>query len=174
MAEIFGITLNKYKFCQTNAFSPLETSKPGIFVCGAFSSPKDIPESVAQASGAASKAMDIIANERGKLVTVKEYPPERDVSREEPRIGVFVCHCGVNIGAVVNVPEVVEYAKTLPNVVYAESNLYTCSQDAQKLITEKIQQHNLNRVVVAVVHPTDPRTPIPRDSSRGWAQSLPV
>jgi len=153
LAEILGVKLNKYRFCQTNAFSPLETSKPGVLVCGAFAAPKDIPESVAQASGAASKVMGIIATERGKLVTVKEFPPERDVSQEEPRIGVFVCHCGINIGAIVNVPEVVEYAKKLPNVVYSEENLYTCSQDTQKLIIEKIQQHNLNRVVVASCTP---------------------
>jgi len=153
LAEILGIKLNNYNFCQTNIFTPLETSKPGIFVCGAFSSPKDIPESVAQSSGAASKAMGIISDQRGRLVTVKEFPPERDVSEEEPRIGVFVCHCGVNIGSVVNVPEVVEYAKKLPDVVYAEENLYTCSQDAQKLIAEKIKQHNLNRVVVASCTP---------------------
>jgi len=153
LAQILGIKLNKYRFCETNTFSPLETSKPGIFVCGAFSGPKDIPESVAQSSGAASKAMGVIATERGKLVAVKEFPPERDVSEEEPRIGVFVCHCGINIGSVVNVPEVVEYAKTLPNVAYAEANLYTCSQDAQKLIAEKIRQHNLNRVVVASCTP---------------------
>jgi heterodisulfide reductase subunit A len=153
IAETFGIELNRYKFCETKTFSPLETSKPGVFVCGAFSAPKDIPESVAQASGAAAKAMSVIASERGKLVAVKEYPPERDISQEEPRIGVFVCHCGINIGGVVNVPEVVEYAKTLPNVVYAEANLYTCSQDTQKLIREKIQQYNLNRVVVASCTP---------------------
>jgi heterodisulfide reductase subunit A len=153
LAEAFGIELNKYKFCKTNTFTPLETSRPGIFVCGAFSAPKDIPESVAQASGAAAKAMSIIASERGKLVTVKEYPQERDISQEEPRIGVFVCHCGINIGGVVNVPEVVEYAKKLPNVVYAEANLYTCSQDTQKLIREKIQQYKLNRVVVASCTP---------------------
>jgi len=153
IAETFGIELNRYKFCETKTFSPLETSKPGVFVCGAFSAPKDIPESVAQASGAAAKAMSVIAGERGKLVAVKEYPPERDISQEEPRIGVFVCHCGINIGGVVNVPEVVEYAKTLPNVVYAEANLYTCSQDTQKLIREKIQQYNLNRVVVASCTP---------------------
>ncbi len=153
LAEILGIKLNKHKFCQTEQFTPLETTRSGIFVCGAFSEPKDIPESVAQASGAAAKAMGIIAPERGKLVAVKEYPSERDVSKEEPRVGVFVCHCGINIGGVVNVPEVVEYAKTLPNVVYAESNLYTCSQDTQKLIGEKIKQHNLNRVVVASCTP---------------------
>jgi heterodisulfide reductase subunit A len=153
LAKVLGINLNKYNFCETKHFEPLETSKPGIYVCGAFSAPKDIPESVAQASGAAAKAMGLIASERGKLVAVKEYPAERDVSQEEPRIGVFVCHCGINIGGIVNVPEVVEYAKTLPNVVYAEANLYTCSQDTQKLIKEKIQQNNLNRVVVASCTP---------------------
>ncbi len=153
LASITGIKLNKYNFCETDTFSPVETSKPGVFVCGAFSGPKDIPESVAQSSGAASKAMCVIASERGKLVRKREFPPERDVSEEEPRVGVFVCHCGVNIGSVVNVPEVVKYAKTLPNVAYAEENLYTCSQDAQKLIAEKIRQRNLNRVVVASCTP---------------------
>ena len=153
LAKNLGIKLNRYKFCETATFSPMETSKPGIFVCGAFSAPKDIPESVAQAGGAAAKAMGLIASERGTQVTAKEYPPERDVSQEEPRIGVFVCHCGINIGGVVNVPEVVEYAKTLPNVVYAEANVYTCSQDTQKLIREKIQQHKLNRVIVASCTP---------------------
>ncbi len=131
----------------------MSTSKPGIFVCGAFSAPKDIPESVAQASGAAAKAMSIIASARGTQVTARSYPPERDVLREPPRIGVFICHCGINIGGVVNVPEVVEYAKTLPNVVYAEANVYTCSQDTQKLIKEKIVQNKLNRVVVASCTP---------------------
>jgi heterodisulfide reductase subunit A len=97
--------------------------------------------------------MSIIASERGKLVTVKEYPPERDVSQEEPRIGVFICHCGINIGGIVHVPEVVEYVKKLPNVVYAEENLYTCSDDAQKRIKEKIQEYKLNRVVVASCTP---------------------
>jgi heterodisulfide reductase subunit A len=153
LAKSLGIKLNKYNFCETQTFAPMDTSKPGVFVCGAFSAPKDIPESVAQASGTAAKAMSIIASERGKQVTAKEYPPERDVSGEEPRIGVFVCHCGINIGGVVNVPEVVEYAKTLPNVVYAEANVYTCSQDTQKLIKEKIQANKLNRVIVASCTP---------------------
>jgi len=153
LAEVLGIKLNRYKFCQTKIFSPVETSKRGIYVCGAFSSPKDIPESVAQASGAAVKAASLIASERGTLATVKEYPPERDVSGEEPRIGVFVCQCGINIGGVVNVPEVVDYVKTLPNVVYAEHNLYTCSQDTQKKMREIIKEHNLNRVVVASCTP---------------------
>jgi heterodisulfide reductase subunit A len=153
LAKNLGIKLNKYNFCETQTFSPMDTSKAGVFVCGAFSAPKDIPESVAQASGAAARAMGIIADARGTQVVAKEYPPERDVSKEEPRIGVFVCHCGINIGGVVNVPAVVNYAKTLPHVVYAEANVYTCSQDTQKLIREKIQQNNLNRVIVASCTP---------------------
>jgi len=153
LAKILDIELNKYKFCATDTFSPVETSRPGIFVCGAFASPKDIPESVAQASGAAAKAGGIIASERGKLTVTKEYPPERNVSGEEPRIGVFVCHCGINIGGVVNVPEVVEYVEKLPNVVYTEHNLYTCSQDTQKGIRERIKEHGLNRVIVASCTP---------------------
>jgi len=153
LAEVLGVNLNRYRFCETSAFTPLETSKPGIYVCGAFSSPKDIPESVAQASGAAAKAMAIIASERGKLVTVKEFPSEKEISQEEPRIGVFICHCGINIGGIVRVPEVVEYAKKLPNVVYAEDNLYTCSDDTQKRIREKIEEYKLNRVVVASCTP---------------------
>jgi len=153
LAKNLGIKLNKYNFCETQTFSPMDTSKPGIFVCGAFSAPKDIPESVAQASGAAARAMGIIADARGTQVVAREYPAERDVSKEEPRIGVFVCHCGINIGGVVNVPQVVEYAKTLPNVVYAEANVYTCSQDTQKLIREEIQQNKLNRVIVASCTP---------------------
>jgi heterodisulfide reductase subunit A len=153
LGEILGIKLNRYEFCQTDTFSPIETSKPGIFVCGAFAAPKDIPESVAQASAAAAKAMGIIASERGKLIAIKEYPPERDVSQEEPRIGVFICHCGINIGGVVNVPEVVEYAKKLQDVVYAEDNLYTCSQDTQIRIREKVKELNINRVVVASCTP---------------------
>jgi len=152
-AKRVGIDLNHYNFCDTSTFTPLETSRPGIYVSGAFSSPKDIPDTVAQASGAASKASAIISSERGKLVTIKEYPPERDVSTEEPRIGVFVCHCGINIGGVVDVPAVVEYARTLPGVVYSEHNLYTCSDDTQKRIKEKIEELKLNRTIVASCTP---------------------
>lgn len=153
LAKALDIEMNRYSFCSTQTFSPLETSKPGIFVCGAFSSPKNIQESVAQASGAAAKVAGLISSERGKLVGLKKYPPEKDVSSEKPRIGVFVCHCGINIGEIVDVPEVVEYTRALPDIVYAEDNLYTCSQDTQKGIQEKIKEHDLNRVVVASCTP---------------------
>ncbi|MFY9605984.1 MAG: CoB--CoM heterodisulfide reductase iron-sulfur subunit A family protein [Thermoplasmata archaeon] len=153
IAKTLGIQLNKFGFCEADELSPVETSVPGIFICGAFSGPKDIPDSIAQASGAAGKVAAMLSKERGKLVKKKEYPPEKDVSNKEPRIGVFVCHCGINIGSVVNVPEVLEYASKLPNVVYTERNLYTCSGDTQKKIKETIEKHDLNRVVVASCTP---------------------
>jgi heterodisulfide reductase subunit A len=145
--------LNKHGFCETEVFTPLCTSRPGIFVSGSFAAPKDIPTTVAEASGAAAKAAALISDVRNTQVTVKEYPPEIDITDLEPRVGVFVCHCGINIGGVVKVPSVVEYAKTLPGVVYAEENLYTCSSDTQERIKEKIKEHNLNRVVVASCTP---------------------
>jgi len=153
LADRLGIKLNEYGFCETSNFSPIETTRPGIYVCGAFSGPKDIPETVMQASGAAAKASSLIASERNSLVEQKKYPTEIDVAEQEPRIGVFICHCGINIGAYVDVPSVVEYAKTLPNVAYAEENLYTCSQDTQKKIVETIKEHKLNRVIVASCTP---------------------
>ena len=153
IAKALGVNLNKFGFCETDELSPVETSVPGIYVCGAFSGPKDIPDSIAQASGAAGKAAALLSEQRGTLVTKKEYPAEKEVAGKEPRIGVFVCHCGINIGSVVDVPGVMEYAKTLPGVIVAEQNLYTCSQDTQKKIRETIEKHDLNRVVVASCTP---------------------
>ncbi len=153
IAETFGIHLNKFGFCETSVFNPVETGRDGIFVAGPFTEPKDIPETVAQASGAAAKVLSLLSDVRGNLITPTEYPPERDVRGEEPKVGVFVCHCGTNIAGVVNVPSVVEYARTLPNVVYAENNLYSCSNDSLERIKEKIKEHGLNRVVVASCTP---------------------
>jgi heterodisulfide reductase subunit A len=153
LSKVMGFELNADGFCQTTVLDPVSSSKPGIFVSGAFSSPKDIPMTVAEASGAAAKAGTEIASARDSLVTKKEYPEELDISGQEPRIGVFVCHCGINIGGVVKVPSVAEYARTLPNVAYAEENLYTCSQDTQEKIKQMIKEHNLNRVVVASCTP---------------------
>jgi heterodisulfide reductase subunit A len=152
IADTFGIKLNEFGFCETKSFTPLESSRPGIFVAGAFSSPKDIPDTVAQASAVAAKSTGFLSSERNKLITVKEFPPEIDLGGQ-PRVGVFVCHCGINIGSVVNVPEVVEYIKDNPHVVHVEHNLFTCSADTQTKIKEMITEYNLNRVIVASCTP---------------------
>jgi heterodisulfide reductase subunit A-like polyferredoxin len=153
MARRLGVDLNEYGFAEPQLFHPAETSRPGVFVAGAFGEPKDIPESVIESSCAAAQASALLARARGTLTREAVFPPERDVIEEEPRIGVFVCHCGINIGGVVDVPEVVRHAEGLPNVAYTERNLYTCSQDTQEKITEKVLEHGLNRVVVASCTP---------------------
>jgi len=166
LAETVGIELNERGFCRTEPFKPVETSRPGVYVCGAFAEPKDIPESVIEASGAAAAALSVIGSERGTLVREKVYPPEIPVViTDEPRIGVFVCSCGSNIAGVVDVDAVVDYAKTLPNVVFAENTIYTCSADSLKLIQQRIAEHRLNRVVVASCTPRT-HEPIFRDTIR--------
>ncbi|MFO8102141.1 MAG: FAD-dependent oxidoreductase [Dehalococcoidia bacterium] len=153
LAGALSISTDKYGFCQIDELLPNLTSKSGVCVSGAFGAPMDIPESVMNASSAAFLASREITEARGTMVVEKEYPPETDVSQQEPRIGVFVCRCGTNIARVVNVPSVAEYAKTLPHVVHAEEFLYTCSTDTQTKIIDMIKEHGLNRVVVASCSP---------------------
>jgi len=154
LSSKLGIKLNEYGFCGTTSFEPLDTNVPGIFVGGAFAGPRDIPETVANASGAAAKASSVISSSRGALVKKKDYPKEIDVKKgDEPRIGVFICRCGINIAQTVDVPAVVEYAKTLPNVVFASDNIYTCSGDTQNKIKDLIKEHKLNRILVASCTP---------------------
>jgi heterodisulfide reductase subunit A2 len=165
LAEKFGIKLNSHGFCEAMPFNPVVTTRPGVFVSGAFQGPKDIPESVFTASGAGSQCGELLDYRRGKLTKERIYPPERDVFKEEPRVGVFVCHCGANIGRVVSVPSTVEYALTLPNVVYAQEQLFSCATNCAKEITDTIKEKGLNRVVVAAC---SPRTlePLFRDTLR--------
>ncbi|MBM3134199.1 MAG: FAD-binding protein, partial [Chloroflexi bacterium] len=153
MAQRLGVALRPDGYCQTMEFAPSATSVPGIFVAGAFRGPKDIPETVVEASAAAAQAAALLAPARGTLTRVKEYPLEREVQSEEERVGVFVCRCGINIAGTVNVPAAAEFAKSLPGVVYVDENLYTCSQDTQAKIRDKVLEHNLNRVVVASCTP---------------------
>jgi len=165
LAAKFGIQLTDHGFCQAEPSNPIETTRPGIFVSGAFQGPTDIPESVFTASGAGSQIGELLDYRRGKLAKERIYPPERDVSSEAPRIGVFVCHCGANISSVVNVPSAVEYALTLPNVVYAQEQLFSCATNSAKEITDLAREKGLNRVVIAAC---SPRTlePLFRDTLR--------
>lgn len=148
-----GIELDKYGFCRAETFSPVCSSREGIYVSGAFGEPKDIPETAVDASAAAAMVSRLLAPARGTMTTVQEFPPEKDVTNQLPRVGVFVCNCGINIGSVVRVPEVAEFAKTLPGVVHTEEFLFSCSQDNIIKIKERIGEHNLNRVVVASCTP---------------------
>jgi len=165
LAQKFGVELNQHKFASISPTNPVATLRPGIFVSGGFQGPIDIPESVFSASGAASLIRELLNHRRGKLSREREYPPERDVSQEDLKIGVFVCHCGANIGRIVNVPDTVEYVKNLPNVVYAQEQLFSCAANSAKEITDVTREKGLNRVIVAAC---SPRTlePLFRDTLR--------
>jgi heterodisulfide reductase subunit A2 len=164
-ARIFGIELNAQGFCKIDPFNPLLTSRPGIFVSGAFQGPMDIPESVYTASAAGAQMAKLLKSRRGLLSTERVYPEEFDTNQEEPRVGVFVCRCGANIGRVVDVPGVAEYAKGLPNVVHVEESMFACATNTAKAISDTIRDKGLNRVVVAACTPRS-HEPLFRDTLR--------
>jgi len=160
-----GVELDEYGFCHTVHFNPIESSRPGIYAVGPFREPKDIPESVVEASGAAAACAGLLAEKRWSQTREATYPAELDVSDQAVRIGVFVCHCGSNIGGFLDVPAVAEYARSLPGVAHAEDNLYTCAQDSIKLITDRVVELGLNRVVIASCSPLT-HAPLFQDSIR--------
>ncbi|SPD75328.1 conserved hypothetical protein [uncultured Desulfobacterium sp.] len=153
LAQRVGIELNTHGYAMTRDLTPVSTSREGIYVCGTFQSPKDIPQSVMEASAAAASATQELSGSRWSMTKTKGLPPEKDFSEDPPRIGVFVCNCGINIGGVADVPAVREYARSLPNVVHTEDNLFTCSQDTQENIKKVIIEKGINRVVVASCSP---------------------
>ncbi len=153
LAKRLGLKLDPHHFISTSSFLPVHASRDGIFVCGAFQGPKDIPTSVMESSASAAMAESLLAEVRWSLTRSKTIPEEIDIHGEPPRIGVFVCRCGTNIAGVIDVPAVVEYAKTLPGVVYAAENLFSCAQDTQEKMTQIIKEQRLNRVVVAACSP---------------------
>ncbi len=153
LSEILDINLNQYDFIETDPYHRDITSRKGIYTSGTVTEPKDIPESVTQASAASADAAKDITRVRGTEILEKEYPSEKDISKELPKIGVFVCHCGINIAGIVDVKKVVEAVKKLPNVVYANDGIYTCSQDSLEDIKKKIKEFDLNRIVVASCTP---------------------
>ncbi|MEW6668430.1 MAG: FAD-dependent oxidoreductase [Thermodesulfobacteriota bacterium] len=165
LAGRIGVELNQWGFARTEELHPLDTSRPGVFVAGLLQEPKDIPDTVMQASAAAARAMALLGPARGTRMRTKQYPPQRDITDESPRIGVFVCHCGSNIASVVDVAAVVERVKGLPHVVHAEHSVYACSDDSQARMKQRISEHRLNRVVVASCTPRS-HEPIFRDTLR--------
>ncbi len=158
LAQVLGVNLNPYGFCETDKFSPLETSRPGIYVCGTFASPKEISETILDAAGAAGDVMRLMHEHLGEspssrecpfLSTPNSMPPERDVSGEPARTGVFMCRCTPTIDGVVDVDAVTSFAANLPSVVHVQQVDYGCFEEGQAAIRAGIEEHGLNRVVVA-------------------------
>ena len=153
LVRTLKVETDRFGFCQNLSLNSIGTSRPGIFAGGVFQNPKDIPETVTQASGAAGETAALLSEVRGTQVKEMAFPEERSVAGEEPRIGILICHCGINIAGVVDVNQVTEYAKTLPGVVYADHFLFTCSTDSQEQMQQVIRENRLNRVVVASCSP---------------------
>lgn len=157
LADMLGIELNQHGFCYTDKFTPLQTSRPGVFVCGAFSSPKEIVETIIDASGAAAEVMRLLNSrlhtypysKAFPFLSTGDLPAERDVSGEKPRIGVFACTCGDTISEVIDVPNLVHAASHIPGVELAEMIDYACFPEAQESLKRRIQETGINRVVVA-------------------------
>jgi heterodisulfide reductase subunit A len=157
LARVLGIDLNPYGFCETDKFNPLETSRPGIYVCGTFQSPKEIAETIIDAAGAAGDVMRLLREHLGEHPSSREYPflwkpdgfvPERDVRGEPPRVGVFLCRCTPTLDGVIDVEDVAAWARTQPDVAHVQVVDYGCFDAGQDAIRAAIREHNLNRVVV--------------------------
>ncbi|MFX0033205.1 MAG: FAD-dependent oxidoreductase [Candidatus Hermodarchaeota archaeon] len=156
LSKNVGIELDKYNFFKERSyFNKSLSSKEGVFLCGFCQGPMDIPETVADASGVASQIALLLNSVKFKAIKEKiREKAELEVKiSDEPRIGVLICHCGINIGKYIDVSGVVEYVKTLPYVAHCEANLYSCSSDSQARIKEVIEEENLNRFIVASCTP---------------------
>jgi len=165
MANVYGISPNEYGFAKTTTFNPVDASAEGIYITGTYQGPKDIPETVVQGSAVAGRVMSLLGEARGSEVTQKSLPDEIDVSQTEPKIGVFVCHCGINISQSVDIQQVVDQTKNQDNVVYADDLMYACAPDGQEKIKALVREHGLNRVVVASCTPRT-HSPLFQDTIR--------
>ena len=170
-----GLPLNRHGFIATEPFNPVETKVPGIFVCGPAQEPKDIPETVMQASAGAAAAAEILAGSRWTEVEEKTYPGGTGCRARNPARSACSSATAASTSAPrCKVPEVVEYAKSLPDVVYAEENLYTCSQDTQEHIRDMIERARPEPGGRGLLHAADPRAAVPGDDPGGGAEPPPV
>jgi heterodisulfide reductase subunit A len=153
LADMLDIELNEYGFCKTDKFEPVDTTRPGVYVAGAFAMPKEITESVIDASGAVAQAIQLLSGTQHSLDDAVTYPIERDVSGQEPRVGVFACRCGGEISDVIDLAAVLSYVRTLTGVVYADQVAFACLEDGLAEIKRAIREKGINRLVVGACTP---------------------
>ncbi|MFP3868288.1 MAG: FAD-dependent oxidoreductase [Desulfobacteraceae bacterium] len=152
-ARQLGVAVDEQGFVKTSSLIPITTDREGLFICGTASGPMDIPEAVTSASAnaaAVSQLLTLGPRTRPAKVKLPESTPAADYP---PRIGVFLCHCGTNIAKVIDIGTLALAVENLPGVVHVEDNLFTCSVDSTKRMTETIRDLGLNRVVVAACTP---------------------
>jgi heterodisulfide reductase subunit A2 len=155
--HLLDLELNEFGFCETDKFTPLQTSHSGVFVCGAFSSPKEISETILDASGAAMEAMRLLNNRLNTYPYSREYPfltrndlpPERDVSQQPSRIGLFACRCGGFISDEIDLEALLESSRAWPEVVHRQLQDFSCFPENLLQLQRQIEEQDLNRVVIA-------------------------
>jgi heterodisulfide reductase subunit A len=150
LGQALGIKQNEYGFAVTSDFTPTLASRPGVFVGGAFREPKDVPETVVEAAAAAGEVARLLA--KGKATekwTVEASMPQRDVSDEEPRMGVFVCHCNGGLDGLMDTAQVAAHTQGLWGVALAQVVEDACTPVGLAAIERAIADGQLNRVVIA-------------------------
>ena len=150
LAQNLGVELNNYGFALSDAYHPTHSSRQGIFVAGAFREPKDIPETVAEAAGAAAEVAAFVRQNGAPQDRTPSAMPAalRDVTDEEPRVGVFVCRCDGLLDPL-DTAALARRARDLPGVALAQDLPAGCSSEGAAAIRAAIAEHQLNRVVIA-------------------------
>ncbi len=152
LAEVIGIKLDDDRFSVNDELSITATSKPGIYVCGGFTGPKDIPESVTEASAAAALAQQHLEN-RAQVNQPEEQKPMLKMSMEKPKIGVILCRCGDELKDWLDFDELAEFAKSLPGVELVEKLDYLCVDPQEiKRIVENFKE-KLNGLIIGACTP---------------------
>jgi len=153
LALKLDIELNESNFPVHSGLNQIATSRPGIYAAGTFQGPKDIPETMVQASAAACLAGKDVAAPQKSPDAQPLLPPEKHVVGEEPKVGVFICDCGENIGGVIDVEALVERIGKLPHVVVAQAEGHGCSRESMDHIRSTIKEKGINRVVIGGCSP---------------------
>jgi heterodisulfide reductase subunit A len=153
LAADWGLALNSHGFLASSPLNRIQTSRPGIFICGTAREPMDITETVILAGAAAAAASQLLATIPRNISQLPQLPETTLGEGSVPRIGVFLCHCGTNIAGVLNLEALAPVLRQLPGVVHVEETLFACSLESTKQIAAVIQSKNLNRLVVAACTP---------------------
>lgn len=161
IARTLGIELNQFGFCKTDKYAPLASSRPGVFVCGAFASPKEIAETILDASGAAAEVMRLMRHRLGQhrftrahpFVTAETMPSDRPLQPDQPSVAVVFCACQGEISRTIDLQAVAEYASALPGVRVVQTVPLACFPEGQQRLTELLRSHNVDRLLVGACTP---------------------
>lgn len=143
LAQSLGLKLNQWGFCKAKEFSPVETSREGVFVCGSASGPKDISTASTEAIAAAGEALILLSSLKPLGAEAKQ-----SVEREF-RAAVYLCNCGGEIGQAVNLSEVVEFAQQLPGVAEVKEVDLLCQPEAMKKVKSRAREKGVSSLVLA-------------------------